>query len=171
MDNSWEKLDDCLKALTPCRVLSKVLQKEQLTFGDFYLSWMNCVLEIDKLNTAFAFFLTRCMKERETALMNNDCFISAIYLVPRVNSILTNEQLEKARDHLVQTYQRAVRLISTNNVNSTAPEESEVPDEELSSSRSTITELDAFLRAQFRRRQQNMLNFNSEHNFKRILNF
>ncbi|CAH2088909.1 unnamed protein product [Euphydryas editha] len=110
------------------------------------------------------------MHERKgTALMNNDCFISAIYLDPRVNSILTDEQLEKARDHLVQTYQRAVQLLSTNNVNSTALEESEVPDEELSSSRSTITELDAFLRAQFRRRQQNMLNFNSEHNFKRIL--
>ncbi|CAH2109191.1 unnamed protein product [Euphydryas editha] len=84
-------------------------------------------------------------RERETALMNNDCFIIAIYLDPRINSILTDEQPEKACDHLVQTYERAVILFSTSNVNSTAPEESEVPDEELSSSRSTVTELNTFL--------------------------
>lgn len=107
IDNeTWTKIEETLQALQPCRILSKRLQEEQLVFGDFYIAWIKCITELEKINNTIAIILVICMKEREVNLLKNDTFLSAVYLDPRINSILSNEQIEKARNHLIHTYQR-----------------------------------------------------------------
>ncbi|XP_047020001.1 zinc finger BED domain-containing protein 4-like isoform X2 [Helicoverpa zea] len=161
VEDTWQKLNETLDALKPCRILSKTIQHEQLTFGDFYLAWLKCILEIENINTVFAIFLVICMREREKTLLENECFLGAIYLDPRVNSMLSNQQLELARAHLVQTYQRYLRLNSTVSVRET---ENETPDDPIPSTSSSI--LDIFLQTQFRQRYQDLPHLNHNDNLQ-----
>ncbi|CAH2986986.1 unnamed protein product [Chilo suppressalis] len=109
-ENSWTKIEQNLQALKPCRELSKTLQKEQIIMGDFYIAWLKCKLEVENMNTPLAILLGICMTEREYLLLTNDVFLSALYLDPRVNSTLSDEHCEKARNHLIATYQRYLTL-------------------------------------------------------------
>lgn len=109
-DETWSKIEESLQALKPCRVLSKRLQEEQLTFGDFYIYWIKCITELEQMNTPIALYLVICMKAREGNLLTNDTFLSAVYMDPRVNSILSEEQNERARIHLMHTHQRYINL-------------------------------------------------------------
>lgn len=115
-DHIWKNIEDTLQALTSCRVLSKLLQSEQLTFGDFYISWTQCILETEKLGTLFAFLVALCMKNRETIMFPNDSFLAAMYMDPRVNFVLGEDQLKTARSHLAVTFQRLLHVNSQNSL-------------------------------------------------------
>ncbi|CAH2089278.1 unnamed protein product [Euphydryas editha] len=161
VEDTWQKLNETLDVLKPCRILSKTIQHEQLTFGDFYLAWLKCILEIEKMNTVFAIFLVVCMREREKALLENECFLGAIYLDPRINSMLSNQQCESARAHLVHTYQSYLRLNSSDNVRET---ENGTPDNPMPSTSSSM--LDDFLQTQFRQRYQDLPHLNNSDNLQ-----
>ncbi|KAJ2937288.1 hypothetical protein O0L34_g19528 [Tuta absoluta] len=111
--STWTRIEQSLQVLKPCSVLSKKLQREQLTIGDFFIFWMKCRLELESKQTAMSIFLTICMTDRERVLLENDVFLAAIYLDPRVNSTLSEEQCEKARQHLIATYLRYDSLMTS----------------------------------------------------------
>lgn len=106
----WSSLDKYLEILQLCRYLSKTLQKEQLTIGDFYISWMRCRHQVAQIDDPFARRLETCMTNRQAILFENDHFVTAIYLDPRVNSSLTTEQMTRAIIHLTVIYKRMVQL-------------------------------------------------------------
>ncbi|CAK9296597.1 unnamed protein product [Gordionus sp. m RMFG-2023] len=47
-ENEWKIISDILKALYPAYVLTKYLQSEQLTMGDFYAAWIKCLMQTSK---------------------------------------------------------------------------------------------------------------------------
>lgn len=100
----WSALEDFVKSMTPAKLLTKKLQTEQLTVGNFYLEWMLCLYKLQNINTEISTTLFNKMKQRETALFDNDTFINGIFLDPRVNSILTPEQLERAKQNLIKLF-------------------------------------------------------------------
>ncbi|CAK9296598.1 unnamed protein product [Gordionus sp. m RMFG-2023] len=53
-ENEWKIISDILKALYPAYVLTKYLQSEQLTMGDFYAAWIKCLMQTSKVDTPFA---------------------------------------------------------------------------------------------------------------------
>ncbi|XP_065320584.1 zinc finger BED domain-containing protein 4-like [Gordionus sp. m RMFG-2023] len=101
-ENEWKIISDILKALYPTYVLTKYLQSEQLTMGDFYAAWIKCLMQTSKVDTPFARLLVSTMKAREINF-KNEVFCSAIYLDPRYNVFLTFEEREIARKHLCKT--------------------------------------------------------------------
>ncbi|CAK1591073.1 unnamed protein product [Parnassius mnemosyne] len=103
-DETWNDLDLFLKSMLPGKKLTKILQKEQLTMGDFYIEWMKCQFELQKINTLLARQIICHMKHRQDVLFDNNAFLSAIYLDPRVNSTLTNEQQSIAQTNLINLY-------------------------------------------------------------------
>lgn len=136
-EDLWAKIHETVQALKPCRQLSKILQKEQLTMGDFYINWLRCKLETENINTSLARNLALRMTERERILLENDVFLSAVYLDPRVNSTLSDDQCQRAKNHLVATYERYTFLTlreSTSSLN----QDSEDDNYLLSHSTSTI---------------------------------
>lgn len=108
--DTWSNLDKYLDILQPCRYLSKILQKEELTIGDFYIAWMRCRHQITQMEDPFARHLESCMINREKNLFENDHFVATIYMDPRVKSILTPEQIQSARIYLTSIYKRIVLL-------------------------------------------------------------
>ncbi|XP_063538085.1 uncharacterized protein LOC134747389 [Cydia strobilella] len=109
-ENIWGQIDGYLDILLPCRILSKRLQTEQLTCGDFYLAWMRCHHQLSLVDDAFARQLESCMDERQAVLFVNEHFLAAIYLDPRVNFALNTNQATEARKFLTDIYMRIVKL-------------------------------------------------------------
>ncbi|CAK1589123.1 unnamed protein product [Parnassius mnemosyne] len=105
-DSIWDGVEDFLKSITPVKYLTKKLQDELLTVGDFYIEWMMCIFKLTKINTIMSSNLIAKMKEREKTLFENDVFLNAIFLDPRVNSILTLDQQKQAKENLTNLYIR-----------------------------------------------------------------
>ena len=73
--------------------------------GDVYQIWMKCKLEISKLpSTSFSTLLLRAMKQRELNLLENDIFVSCVYLDPRINVLLSEKNKDNAKKHLQATW-------------------------------------------------------------------
>lgn len=103
-DSTWEALSEFVRCLMPARELTKKLQEEQLTVGDFYIAWMLCEFKITKMTAKIATDLLASMKNREKSLFQTDIFINGIFLDPRVNTILTPEQQNKAKANCIKLY-------------------------------------------------------------------
>ena len=82
-DQQWERIDRLYNGLLPAKITSAVLQTEQLTVGDFYVAWIKCRSEIEKMGSPFTRVLLTRMKLREVNLMDNDAFRAGMYLDPR----------------------------------------------------------------------------------------
>lgn len=109
-DEMWDEIFLLLKALVPARKATKLLQHEQLIFGDLFKIWMDCILATEKIRTPFAKKLVASLENRQKQLFNNDIFVAAIYLDVRFQSILNEEQQERALKHLSSTYTKLKQL-------------------------------------------------------------
>lgn len=103
-ESTWDELTEFLKSLTPAKELTKKLQEEQLTVGDFYLAWMMCQIKLNQMTTKLTTDIVAAMKRREILLFENDIFINGMCLDPRVNSVLTQVQIQKAKENLTKLY-------------------------------------------------------------------
>ncbi len=82
-DDEWACITDLAEALTPARITTVTLQKEQLTLRDFYAAWLNCKLKTQTIGTDFAETLVDSLNQREKSLLSSDVFVAAIALDPR----------------------------------------------------------------------------------------
>lgn len=82
-DETWNCLSDLKCSLEPANILSKMLQKEQLTFGDFWSEWLKCIFRVKKASNAFSIALVAALENRQKGLLGNEIFLSAIYLDPQ----------------------------------------------------------------------------------------
>lgn len=84
-DEEWARLRSIQTALEPARVLTRILQREQLLIGDGYEAWLRC-----KINTKKAVFseddddlastLIKKMEEREKELFVKEAFITGQHI-------------------------------------------------------------------------------------------
>ena len=79
----WEKNNTLVTALKPAKIASKLFQSEQLNPGNFYVAWLKCKSEIEKVNSTFSKVLLARMNAREPQLTSNDAFRAAIFFDPR----------------------------------------------------------------------------------------
>ncbi|XP_064475529.1 zinc finger BED domain-containing protein 4-like [Ornithodoros turicata] len=109
--DEWGRIDGIIKGLHPAKKTTLTLQSEQLTFGDFYGAWMRCIIETSKLNSPFSRCLSEAFKAREVLLLENDAFRAGIFLDPRYNVLLSDDDKRKARAHLSSTW-ASISLLS-----------------------------------------------------------
>lgn len=106
------------------------------------------------------------MSNREVTLNENECFLAALYLDPRVNSILSYEQCSRARAVLAETYKRIILLKRTTQQETTEPEAGYSRRLDLISEEHI--NFDNYLRQTFAR---NRTTRSEEHSIERELNF
>ncbi|CAH2087433.1 unnamed protein product [Euphydryas editha] len=105
------------------------LQSEQLTVGDCYLSWLTCKLETSDINTIFARELISNIEDRQSVLFN-EAFISAMFFDPRINSTLTIDQQQSAKNQIISLYVRLLQLNDINKINEKdTTSETDLPEE------------------------------------------
>lgn len=109
----WTQLTAIIECLKPANEATIQLQRQDLTIGDFYIVWSNCKNLISAIDHEFATSLTRSMQAREIKLLKNDVVLEAIYIDRRLNVLLNDQQCEKAKSLLKETYQKIQKLNQT----------------------------------------------------------
>lgn len=104
-NEQWNFIDSFIDGFEPVAQLTNTLQSSQLTFGDFYLAWVRCKLQLGKKENVLSKQLLKNMEARETALTDNKAFLAAIYFDQRINyrssPLITDDQRQAA---LVSTF-------------------------------------------------------------------
>ncbi|KAM7282286.1 zinc finger BED domain-containing protein 4-like [Ixodes scapularis] len=103
-DETWAAIEGIIASLRPAKVATKALQKEQLSLGDFFGIWLQCSLETAKIDSVLAQRLTSSLKQRQKSLLQNDVFQACVFLDPRFNVLLLEDEKKSARDHLMKTW-------------------------------------------------------------------
>ena len=78
--------------------------------GDFLKAWLKCEAALKKNESEFGPLLLASLQKRETQLMENVTFLSAIYLDPRFRNLLTEQQVSRARIHLTKTWTKLQKM-------------------------------------------------------------
>jgi len=100
----WKQIEAISEVLLPAKMCTKKLQSEQLTLSDFYGAWIICKIQIQKMTNSYAKKFISSMSIREMHIMNNNAFISAIFMDPRYKITLTEEQSMAAINHLISIW-------------------------------------------------------------------
>ncbi|KAH9636407.1 hypothetical protein HF086_006167 [Spodoptera exigua] len=123
-DSFWIEIQNLIACLKPVYEATIALQREQLTIGDFFTEWLNCKIKLEAIRTSFAEDLVKAMQVRETVLLNNDLVLENLYLDGRLNVILSDQECEKAKTLITQTFQQLQSLT----LSDSPTETSELPD-------------------------------------------
>jgi hypothetical protein len=84
-DNVWNFVEEFTMAFKSAHICTKILQEEQLVMGDLYKAWIQCTLNIKKINNKYSKHLLKALEIRKKKLFENDAFLAALYLDPRFN--------------------------------------------------------------------------------------
>lgn len=82
------------------------LQNKDYTLGDFYGDWIKTKRNLQKLDHPLAVSILTHMNERENQIMNSKLMLASVYLDPRFNMLLNNNQQQTAQNFLLELWQR-----------------------------------------------------------------
>lgn len=111
-DSEWSCLQDIARTLKPAKLATKRLQEEQLLVGDFLEAWLRCKIDTKSINSSLAQSLYTAMEQREEKLFNSPAILCGIFMDPRWQLLLSNEQKLVAEEHLLLVWQRLESLRS-----------------------------------------------------------
>lgn len=103
-DDDWRLVSEFINVFKPLKVTTLLLQENQMVFGDFYKLWLQLKVDITKMASPLAEKILEIIKKREVVLLSNNVLLSAIYLDPRFNFIMTPCERIKAHNHLKQLF-------------------------------------------------------------------
>ncbi|CAI6375595.1 unnamed protein product [Macrosiphum euphorbiae] len=113
-DYDWNCFTTILTSLEPAKVATIKLQNNAVTLGDFYGIWMQCYAETKKINSTITNALCVAMETRELVLLQNEVFLSAIYLDARYQCLLSADCKIKAIKHLCKVWEAQEYLVTRN---------------------------------------------------------
>lgn len=92
-ETDWENVEQLLLILKPFYVYSTRLQSESTTLSDFYGFWTHIIIKINKIpDSELRQKILDEMKTREMMLLSNPIIISAVFLDPRYQCLLDDDQ-------------------------------------------------------------------------------
>lgn len=114
-------MQDIARTLKPAKLATKRLQEEQLLVGDFLEAWLRCKIDTKSINSSPAQSLYTAMEQREENLFNSPAILCRIFMDPRWQLLLSNEQKLVAEEHLLVTSSlaasRMTRILALRNNN------------------------------------------------------
>lgn len=114
-ETDWSFCDDFLKVFKPVKIATKMLQDQDLGFGDFFKIWLDMTLRVEQL-AVFASCLHKRLIERGAMLLKDiDTLLAALYLDPRFRRIskkMKHENFDesRARSHLISIFKLVTLL-------------------------------------------------------------
>lgn len=91
--------------------VTKTLQSHTFALSDFYGLWLDMSLKLNMVeNKAFATLLLQKLENRQSQLLDHPAMLCALFLDPRYNCQLTNEQKVEARKLVKSFWLKTQRL-------------------------------------------------------------
>lgn len=180
--SQWTAIQKLCATLTPVKKCTKKLQYEQLTLSDFYGYWLECIIEIEKMNTSFSKLLLKFMRQRQSVLLNNDILLAAVFLDPRYKILLDENKIERAKDHLKKVWIRQLKIKMMNEEPENEVDRERDTDTDSSGHHSVSDDFDNYLKLKekeinvskrlfgTKKKQQNSLLSSSRYNIDTLLN-
>ena len=106
----WKCIHELTEVLKAPKIATIKLQSEQLTAGDAFLVWQECLVTLKRQTHAAAKLLVTSMEVREAKLLSSPVLIAALYLDPRCQILLSKSQKEMAVNHLVALWVKIEKL-------------------------------------------------------------
>lgn len=100
IDVDWDWMETYIDAFKDSYEATLKLQEKQLVYSEFFIIWMELKLKCEKGQNYIKKKLLSQIKIRESKLLENDALLAAIYMDPRVNCILTDQQKWMAKQNL-----------------------------------------------------------------------
>lgn len=145
----WDFMSEFVAVFTPVKVATLQLQNKQMTLGDFYMHWLRLKIDLSKMkSTPMTNTILNFIKVREKVLLNDIVVITALYLDPRFNFMLSKTQRIDAQNHLKKIYANLNFLESLNKENellATSSSNTNNNNESIMSANSNLSEQDDVL--------------------------
>lgn len=110
-DENWNLIAEFLDVFKIIYATSKKLQSENLIYSELYVQIMNIKLQLEKLpSTELCSLLIEAVNKRKCMLFDNDLFVTAIFLDPRIKVSLTAEDIVRAKNCIYQLNTRISSL-------------------------------------------------------------
>eukprot|EP00102_Acyrthosiphon_pisum_P019658 XP_016656868.1 PREDICTED: zinc finger BED domain-containing protein RICESLEEPER 1-like [Acyrthosiphon pisum] len=122
--SEWDSIQSIVDALTPVKIATLALQKQDINLGDFYGVWLKASHGLQSNGSILAKQILKSMKQREVLLLKNPVFLAAIFLDPRYQCMLNESDKNTGIDHLVKTWKCMIQIqddvYQTDDVNNSA---------------------------------------------------
>lgn len=109
-DADWMEIENLVSILKPFEGKTTKVQNPNISLSDVFGFWLSVKIQTQKAilqrNDEFAKLLFKEMEKRETELFQNPIFISAIFLDPRYQCVLSENVRNDAIRFLVGLYNR-----------------------------------------------------------------
>ncbi|CAI6354472.1 unnamed protein product [Macrosiphum euphorbiae] len=108
--NEWTSIENLVKSLTPVREASLSLQRQDITLGDFYCTWLQTQNKLKNIDSTVSNSIYQIMMVRQKLLLKNELFSAAIYLDPRFQVLLDYSDKNIAKEHLTKIYDLMISM-------------------------------------------------------------
>lgn len=109
-EKDWQTINNLTEALKSIKITTKLLQSEQLTMPSFVWEWKKCLIKIKKVQNTFSIDLQKKIEARQIVLFSSPVVLSAMFLDPRLNGLLSNQEIECAKKHLQELWEKVENL-------------------------------------------------------------
>lgn len=107
---NWPWIELYIDAFKEANEATLKLQHEQLFYSQFFILWMELKLKCENSKNNMAKMLLNQIKAREGKLLENEALLAAIYMDPRINIILSSNQIMLAKQNLKHVAFRIYQL-------------------------------------------------------------
>ncbi|XP_022170826.1 uncharacterized protein LOC111034100 [Myzus persicae] len=108
--SEWDSIQSIVDALTPVKIATLALQKQDINLGDFYGIWLKASHGLQSNGTILAKQILKSMKQREVLLLKNPVFLAAIFLDPRYQCMLNETDKNTGINHLIKTWSFMIQI-------------------------------------------------------------
>lgn len=106
--DDWDEIRKILECLKSAKIATLALQRENFNFCDLYNVWIKCELSTKNINHPLAqeLYLELQKEKKDKRIFSNAPCLAALYLNPRFNQFMKNEEIRLAVEELTTLYIR-----------------------------------------------------------------
>lgn len=101
LDSEYDEIIEILATLKPLKIATLVFQKEQLTIPCTVIAWENCKSALKTMDTTYSKQLIAAMVKRESKIFSTRAIQCALYLDPRLQVLIPDENLTEVKEQLL----------------------------------------------------------------------
>lgn len=123
-ESEWKEVEILLSILEPFDKYTKRLQAEWCTLSDLYGFWLSLQLKMDQNGNSLAVRIREVMEEYKSSLFDNPITIAAIFLDPRYQRGLTENEKTNAK-HFLKCLHNKIEQVEAINLDQNLDENEE----------------------------------------------
>lgn len=112
-EDIWSKMNDIIRVLKVLKDATVQLQKQNLTMTDSFGIWLEARARLEVIpHCPLSTIVLQKMDVRQETVFKNDVMYAAMFLDPRFQIMLTEDQISTAKKHLTYLHQKQIQKLN-----------------------------------------------------------